>query len=171
MQITGGHPDIDEFPETGNMLRALKEKGFTDRAIALKQAAIDYRATLKGEQALAVLALVEAAVGDPKTGQDWVDAPMPLVKLATVEGSGLDVRGVTLLATECARRAAFVEPAKFGKAEALPSPPTAPQHSDLEFARRIAYALALGVRAQEREVGPSAPILPPDVQEDGGTWE
>lgn len=59
----------------------------------------------------------------------------------------------------------------FGASPEIVAVPVPPPQNELEMARRIAYALAQGVRAQEREIGPTAPKLPPDVEEDGGKWE
>lgn len=84
------------------------------RAVAVKQATIDYHAKVASELAKAALELVETVVGDPMTGQEWADAPIPLVKLAAVEGSGISVNGARLLADECWKRAAVLEPGRFG---------------------------------------------------------
>lgn len=104
----------------------------------------------------------------PETGEEWVDRGLRALEVSIVEGTGLNHKAATAYENACWKRAAVLEPAKYGKAEALPPPPVAPQHSELEFARRIAYALALGVRKQEREVGP---ILPDAVAGDGGKWD
>lgn len=125
------------------------------------------------ERAADTLAELESVLGpitgpQPVTAQGWADRGERVLRLALRRDSGIDPTAARAYASECDRRAGWLDPAQFGNADALPPPPV--QQADPVAIIKAIGELLRGEPALAAEYARVLEALPgPDTPPDSGT--
>lgn len=159
-------PHLDDEP-TDKVDRMLARKR---RALELEEAKTEIRQNAKNESVKKWLDILPKLLGpEPTTGQEWIDRGIRMLELSQIEGLGINAKAAAAYAEEANKRAAWMDPVKFGKQqEALPpsadSVPTQFLEAILRMGRDDLERYVLGAMKTARNERPAIDVTPTRIE-------
>ncbi len=160
-------PHLDDEP-TDRVDRMLAVRR---RAEELEEAKATIRQNAKDESVQKWLDVLPKLLGpEPTTGQEWVDRGLRMLELSQIEGLGINAKAAAAYADEANKRAAWIDPVRFGKQqEALPpsadSVPPAFLEAILRMQREDLERYVLGAMKRSPNERPAIDVTPTRVED------
>lgn len=120
--MRGLHEELPNLPQLDEEATDRADRMLLRRKALIDTAAerAEFRETIQDEYAKRRLDALPGLMGPkPETAQEWADRALIGLEIAMVEGTGLNAKAAASYAAECNKRAAWLEPTKFGDLKML----------------------------------------------------